>query len=135
MASPARHRYNRSSLILCAFYVPLLIGSTLYFRSAPRDGIAAYIAAVLPALPIVGIFIVLGRYLVDESDEFERLMMVRKVVVATGFMLSVATVWGFLESFGLVARVDSYVAAILWFFGLGLGSIYNRLTLGAPVRC
>lgn len=130
MASPARHRYNRWSLILCAIYAALLFGVTIYFRDAPREGIPAYVAAILPALPIVGIFVVLGRYLLEESDEFQRVMMVRKALIATGFMLSVATIWGFLESFGLAPRVDSYVAAILWFFGLGLGSIYNRLSFG-----
>ena len=46
-----------------------------------------------------------------------------------------ATIWGFLESFGLVGHVDGYCIAVVWFFGLGLGAIYNKLTLGASAGC
>ena len=29
------------------------------------------------------------------------------------------------------SRADGYWMVVLWFFGLGLGGIYNKLTLGA----
>jgi hypothetical protein len=63
------------------------------------------------------------------------MLLVRQTLVATGFALSVATVWGFLENFELVAHVDAFYIAILWFLGLGLGSLYNRLTLGDSGDC
>ena len=63
------------------------------------------------------------------------MLTVRQTLWATGFALSVATVWGFLESFDLVGHIDAYYIAVLWFGGLGLGSCMNKLTLGAPVRC
>jgi hypothetical protein len=44
--------------------------------------------------------------------------------------LSIATTWGFLDNFGLVGHVDGYWIIIVWYFGLGLGGIYNKLTLG-----
>jgi hypothetical protein len=56
--------------------------------------------------------------------------MVRQTLWASAFTLSVATTWGFLDNFGLVGHVDGYWVAVCWFFGLGLGGIYNKLTLG-----
>ena len=52
-----------------------------------------------------------------------------RVLVATGFALSLATAWGFLEQFDLVAHIPAYYWAIIWFAGLGVGALYNRLTL------
>jgi hypothetical protein len=31
----------------------------------------------------------------------------------------------------LVQHVDAFYVAVLWFFGLGVGSLVNRLTLGS----
>jgi hypothetical protein len=74
-----------------------------------------------PALPIIAIFAAIGRYLIEESDEYLRLLTVRQTLVASGFALSLATAWGFLESFDLAAHVDAYWIAVVWFGGLGLG--------------
>jgi hypothetical protein len=43
--------------------------------------------------------------------------------------------WGFLENFDLVPHVDAFYIAPLWFFGLGLGSLYNWLTLRDAGTC
>ena len=86
--------------------------------------------AALPALPIIGIFATIGRYLVEEQDEYVRMLMVRQTLWASGFTLSVATIWGFLDNFELVGHVDGYWVAVLWFFGLGVGGIANKIKLG-----
>jgi hypothetical protein len=86
--------------------------------------------AILPALPIIGIFFAIGRYLVEERDEYIRMLMVRQTLWASSIALSAATIWGFLENFGLVGHADGYWVSICWFFGLGIGGIVNRVTLG-----
>jgi hypothetical protein len=58
------------------------------------------------------------------------MLMIRQTLWASGFALSLATLWGFLESFDLVGHVAAYYVAILWFGGLGLGALANRLTMG-----
>ena len=93
-------------------------------------GIPAYLLAALPGLCVIGVFWAVGRLLVEETDEYQRMLLVRQSLVATAFALSIATMWGFLESVGLVSHVDAYFVAILWFAGLGVGSLVNRLTLG-----
>ncbi|WP_245739285.1 hypothetical protein [Sphingomonas rubra] len=114
-----------------AGYAGALFGATSYFKNHP-DGrsLVAYIAAIVPALLIIGIFVAIGRYLVEERDEFVRMLMIRQTLVASGLALSLATLWGFLESFRLAPHVDAYWFAIVWFGGLGLGACINRFTLG-----
>lgn len=126
--SPALRRYTRSVLLLSLAYALVLFGTVGFFRNHP--GIAdpsAYLIAALPALPIIGIFAAIGRYLIDERDEYLRLLMTRQALIATGFALSVATLWGFVEDAGLVPHVPAYYAAIVWFAGLGLGGCVNKL--------
>lgn len=133
--NPAQRRYTRSVLFLSVAYMLILFGVVSFFKNGMPSGASAYAAAILPALPIVGIFFALGRYLIDEQDEYVRMLVVRQTLWATGFSLSVATVWGFLENFDLVPHVYAYFAAILWFAGLGLGGLINRLTLGSAGNC
>jgi len=45
--------------------------------------------------------------------------------------MSLDSIYGFLENFGLVGHIDAFYIAILWFVGLGVGALVNRLTLGA----
>jgi hypothetical protein len=135
MWNAAMKRYNWRVAWLSALYAIFLIGAVYGFKRQLFAGPGAYLAAILPALPIIGIFAAMGRYLVEEQDEYVRMLMVRQSLWASGFALSIATVWGFLENFNLVTHVDAYSIAIVWFFGLGVGSIMNKLTLGSAVRC
>lgn len=125
--NPAQRRYSLRVLGLSLSYVGALIGVSFLFRGSPPTGPVAWALALLPALPLIGIFVAMGRYLVEENDEYLRSIVARQSLVATGFMLIVTTAWGFLQSFGQLPHVDFYWAAILWFGGLGVGSFVNRL--------
>src|SRR5438045_2963855 len=128
--APAWKRYNWRvvwlSLLYCAFLLPAVYG----FKHQLVPHSIAWVVAILPALPIIGIFFAIGRYLVEEQDEYVRMLMVRQTLWASGFALSVATVWGFVENFGLVGHIEAYYISVLWFFGLGIGAVVNKLTLG-----
>ena len=132
LRTPAWKRYNRRVILLSILYAAFLIAAVYGFKHKLVPSPLAYPVAMLPALPIIGIFVAMGRYLVEEQDEYVRMLMVRQTLWASGFALSVATVWGFLENFDLVEHVDAYSVAIVWFFGLGVGGIVNKLTIGEP---
>ena len=121
----ATKRYNRAVLMLSIVYVVLLFTAGILIKRQGLSGPLAYVVAILPALPIIGFFIAIGRYLVEERDEYQRLLRVRQALVATGFALSIATAWGFLESFDLAPHFDAYWIAVIWFLGLGIGSCVN----------
>jgi hypothetical protein len=124
--SRALKRYNRRVIILSLIYAAFLLAAVYLFKHQLLSGPIAWVAAILPALPIVAILFTVGRYLTEETDEYLRLMMTRQALIASAFTLSIATVWGFLENFGLVPHVYAYYAQILWFAGLGLGKLINR---------
>ena len=123
-------RYNIRVIRLSLVYAAFLIFAVYGFKHELVGGAASYLIAILPALPIIGIFVAIGRYLVEEQDEYVRMLMVRQTLWASGFTLSLATIWGFLDNFQLVGHIDGYWIVVVWFFGLGIGGIVNKLTLG-----
>jgi hypothetical protein len=128
--SAAWKRYNGRTIWISLAYAVFLIGAVYGFKHQLIPGLLKYPIAILPALPIIGLFVAMGRYLVEEQDEYVRMLMVRQTLWASGFALSAATVCGFLQNFDLIGPVDGYWVVIAWYFGLGLGGLANKLMLG-----
>jgi hypothetical protein len=134
--SPAIRRYVLRLSVLMVLYLVLLFVAVRAFRADAVSGAAAYALAIAPALPVIGVFWAVMRLLVEEPDEFIRMLHVRQSLVATGFCLTVMTIWEFLQNFDLVAPGNhGFGAAMFWFLGLGVGAIYNKLTLGTAGGC
>ena len=128
--STAWKRYNWRVVWLSLIYAAFLIAAVYGFKHAMIPAAFKYLVAVLPALPIIGIFGAMGRYLVEEQDEYVRMLMVRQTLWASGFTLSLATIWGFLDNFQLVGHIDGYWIVVVWYFGLAIGGFANRFSLG-----
>lgn len=121
-SSPPIRRYNRRVAALMGGYVVLLVGAEKALRQpgfapALRDAIA-----VLPALPVIGMFWAIGRLLVEMTDEYQRDRFVRQILWATAATLSVTTAWGFLEDVSGLPHFNPFFTAVLWFAALGLGA-------------
>jgi hypothetical protein len=125
--NPAQQRYNRHVILASLAYGALLIGEQYALHHGHVAAGAAYGLALLPALPIVAIFLLVGRYLVDERDEYLRLRMVRQILWSTGLTLAATTVWGFLEDAGL-PHLPMFYVAVLWFAGLGIAGCVLALS-------
>jgi hypothetical protein len=124
--STADRRYNRGAIIASLVYAVSLIGEQYALRYGHFAPAVNYALAALPALPIIGIFVLLGRYLVEEKDEYLRMRMTRQILWATGITLSISTLWGFMEDAGL-PHVPMFYVAVLWFGGLGITGCVIRL--------
>lgn len=134
--SPATKRYLIRMIVLMSAYMIFLFGAVWTFRHTHISGIPAYALAVLPALPIIGVFWAVMRLLIEEPDEFIRMLQVRQSLFATGFCLTIMTVWEFLQNFDLVPQGNGgFGAAFFWFIGLGFGALYNKLTVGTVGNC
>jgi len=94
-------------------------------------GPLVWAVALVPGLAMVSIFYAYGMLIVEQKDEFIRMLIFRQFIIATGIALSFATVWGFLEEFGLVEHIYSYYVAVAWVVGFALGGLVNKLTHGA----
>ena len=134
--SPAIRRYVIRLLVLMSIYLVTFFIAVRTFRADAVHGVPAYVLAILPAFPIIGVFWAVMRLLIEEPDEFIRLLQVRQCLFATGFCLTVMTIWEMLQNFDLVAKGNGgFGAAFFWFIGLGLGAVYNKLTVGTVGSC
>jgi hypothetical protein len=134
--SPAVRRYLLRVALAMTSYVVILVGAKLAFSYVDPHGPLAYVLALAPALPIIGVFWAVMRLLVEETDEFMRLLLVRQALFATGFCLVVMTAWEWLQNFDLVPPGNGgFGAAFFWFIGLGFGGLFNKLTMGTSGRC
>ena len=133
--SLASRRYTRRISLSMAVYLLSLFAAEYLISRELVDGGLMWILALIPGLAIVGAFYAIAMLVIEQTDEFVRMLVVRQILIATGFALSIATVWGFLENFELVPHVDSWVVAMLWFLGLGIGGLINKRTMGAWGEC
>ncbi|MEP3051968.1 MAG: hypothetical protein ABJP48_04405 [Erythrobacter sp.] len=88
------------------------------------------LVALLPGFAVIGVFWAIGRLIVEEQDEFIRMLVIRQSLIATGLALSVASVWGFLETADVVPHADAYWWPVMWFVGLAIGAASNRIQYG-----
>lgn len=105
-----------------ALYVVAVFGVSYWFAAHPPEGILKYFLAILPALPIVGVFFVLGRYLIEETDEFIRLRQMISLLLGIGLTLSFCVVWGFLEIYARVPSIGLFNVVWGFFLSYGIGS-------------
>lgn len=130
--SPAMRAYTRRLAALMVIYTALIFGVGYLFRLAPPQGPLAWGAAILPALPILGVFWTIFRLLAEETDEYLRHLLMRQILIATAFCLAVMTIWEFLQNYEVVAPgTGGFGTAFFWFVGLGLGAIWNALAARA----
>ncbi|TPG40445.1 hypothetical protein EAH79_11020 [Sphingomonas koreensis] len=123
--SLAGRRYIYRFLPTMTLYVVLLLAAQHLIRAWHPEGAVLALLAVLPALPLAAVVVIMGLYIAEESDEYLRHQMVRAVMIATGFMLVVTTIWGFLEEGGVLRHLPLYWAFIIWCMGLGFAQAWN----------
>lgn len=128
--SVPRRRYLRRIGNSTAIYVASLLAAKYLISRDLVEGPVVWILGLIPGLAVVGIFYAIAMLIIEQKDEFIRMLIVRQTLIGTAVALSISTVWGFLENFGLVAHVDAYWVAIIWFFGFGLGGFINRISHG-----
>ena len=124
--SAAMRRYKNRLIVMMLGYFVFLALAVWANDRYDMTGVLAWILAILPALPIIGVIWAIGRLIIEETDEYLRQVHIRGQLIATGFMLSVVTIWGFLEQFELVPHVVAYWAFVVWCGGLGISKIFEQ---------
>ena len=133
--TPAMRRYNRRMLVMSFGYLVALFAALGLTRQLHIGGPLLWVLALLPTIPIVGMIVTMGRLLVEETDEYQRMRIVRASLVATGLVLVLASLWGFLEMFDLVPHIWLWAVFPVWAIGLGVGQLANRWLFGEPGGC
>lgn len=132
---PEAKRYLIRIAVAMVLYLGSLYAAEILIEDQGMTGWPAYTLAALPGLAFAAIFWIFARLIVEERDEFLRLLYVRQMMVATGLTLTGAAVWGFLETYLPVPHVEAYWWPTLWCFGLGVGAIFNKVTMGTTGEC
>lgn len=122
--------YLLRMLIVSVTYVGSMFAASTLISEGDPITLFSVLLAVIPGLAVVGYFYAMGRYMAEQEDEFLKMLMVRQSLIATGIAFSAASIWGFLESFGQVSHLDAYWWPIIWFFGIGIGAIVNKVQYG-----
>jgi hypothetical protein len=104
--SPAARRYLMRFLPAMALYGLALFGAIWLYQHHKPTGVLAYLVALAPALPIMGAIWAVGRFFIEEDDEFQRKIMIESYLWATGATLAICTVVGFLQAFDLVQPIQ-----------------------------
>lgn len=126
-ASAVATRYNRRMLATSFAYVIGLGVAISLFRGQDISKPVAALLSLLPTLPILGMIWAMGRYVIEETDEYLRARTITAALVATGILLAIATFWGFLTTFEVAPAVPMWMAVPVWALGLGIGQLVNKV--------
>lgn len=126
----AQARYIKRVAIFTSLYLATFAAMTFLDNEIAPPESVRFVIALMPGLAISGFFWAIGRLIIEEQDEFLRMLTVRQSLIASAIALSAASIWGFLESADLVFHMDAYWVAIVWFGGLFVGALINRIEHG-----
>ncbi len=118
--SPAAKRYLARFAPAMTAYVGLLFASIWWIKHQDPHGPLLWLLAIAPALPIIAVIAIMGLYVVEETDEFQRSILVQAMLWGLGVTLAGCTAWGFLENVELVAHLPLYMVFPIFCMTMGL---------------
>ncbi|MFZ1988256.1 MAG: hypothetical protein WAW96_00660 [Alphaproteobacteria bacterium] len=125
--SAARRRYVVRLNLAFAGYAVAVAAISGWLGFEPPGGAWVYFTSLIPPVFIGAAIFVMGRYLVEEEDEFRRMLWVRTVIGANGLTLFVATAWGFLGQYAHVWALPLYLVFPMFCLGLAIVGPIVRL--------
>ena len=124
------HRYLRRMMVAAVLYMAAIFVAAKTLHHAAAISPMAIGLALLPGLAVLLMLYAIARLLIELEDEYLRLLEVRKSLIATGVTLAVTSVWGLLEAFTAVPRLEVFWVFPIWCAGLAFGAVVNKVTMG-----
>jgi hypothetical protein len=117
LSNTAQRSYVVRCLVTALLCVAFTTVAALSFRFGHLSGGLAYLVAILPAFPIMGMLVVTGLYLSEEKDDFQRELMVQSLLGGIGLTLATTTAWGYLEDFAHAPHLSMvWIFPMFWIF-------------------
>ena len=123
--SAASQRFNARMVRLFFVVIAITFAAHWLEQTYHPTGPQLWLLALIRALPIIYIVWLNGRYLSEETDEYLKSRRVFVLLVGTGLLLVVATLWGSLSETGAVPLISIVWAFPLWMTGVGIGVLIN----------
>jgi len=124
--SPAGRRYLKRFIPTMVVYAATVFGASYAFDLWSPAGPLAWLIAVAPAVPILAVIAIMGLYIKEETDEFQRNVLIESMLWGFGVTLSVTTVCGFLEIYVHTPPLQSFWAFPLFCGAMGLSQVFVR---------
>jgi xanthosine utilization system XapX-like protein len=124
--SPAGRRYLKRFIPTMIVYLISIFGASYGFKLFDLKGPVAWAVAVAPALPILAVIAIMGLYIKEETDEFQRRVLVESMLWGFGITLAVTTVSGFLEMYVHTPGLQSFWAFPIFCLAMGLSQLFVR---------
>ncbi len=129
--SPAAKRYLRRLIFAVLAYMAAVF-LTMHWLFHGRLPLPAAVGlALIPSIPLVAIIAIVGLYLKEEKDEFQRELFIQSLLWGTGATLAVSSFWSFLHLFAYVPPVDGFHVFVMFWLFVGLSAVpLNRYYRG-----
>jgi undecaprenyl pyrophosphate phosphatase UppP len=122
-STAAYRRYRKDVLRYVTVYVVVVLSAAWFVKHDGREHLFLYFWSVLPAIPILAIILRMAQYLSEEKDEFQKLVMMRAILVGTGALLAAIVVSDFLRSFGNAGAVPPFVYFTVFCVGMAVAQL------------
>jgi hypothetical protein len=124
---PAYRRYTARFLPAMFGYVIFLMGAIYYWKEAHPEGLTAWLVGLAPSLPLLFAIRAITLLPREEEDEYLRDRTYRAYALATGGMLAICSIWGFLDLFEVVPHVQLWAAFPIWAVCLAIAQCMPHL--------
>lgn len=124
--SLAGRRYLKRFIPTMVAYIVLVFGASFVFDQLDLAGPVAWALAIAPAIPILGVIAVMGLYLKEETDEFQRNILVESMLWGFGLTMAVTSVWGFAEIYVHALPLPAFWVFPMFCMGMGLSQHFIR---------
>ena len=129
--NPAYRAYFRRMIISSLLYMAAVFAAASLLHHRAPVSLPTIMIALLPGLAVLFMIYAIGRLMIELDDEFLRMLVIRQALVATGITLAITSVWGMLETFTDLPRLEVFWVFPIWCMGLAAGATFNKITLGA----
>lgn len=124
--TPATRNYLRRFGLAMTIYVVVVMGSLRLVDAYHPKGPLLWVLGVAPAIPIMGVIAAMGLYLMEETDEFLRTVLVQSLLWGIGITMGLGTAWGFLENVEAVPHFPLYLIFPVFCGAFGLAQPFVR---------
>lgn len=101
-------------------YAFVLIGGLMLATAGVGIGIRVFLAFTTAAM-ILGVFWAIFRLLAECDDEYQRLLLVKQVLLATAATLAITTCWEFLRVYDVLVEGPQWTG-VIWLAMFGLAA-------------
>ena len=122
-SSPAKKRYEKDARRLMAGYFVVLLGASWLVHHAHVRGWEMYFFSLLPVVIIIGLLVRMGHYLGEETDEYQRLLTVRSILVGTAALLGTLVVNDFVRALAGASALPPFASFVVFMVAMGLTQI------------